>query len=555
MADYSFVRFRYLVCLFIIMIPGCILNLKAEPEVYIRLNQLGFMPDDIKSAVILSSSDIGGKKIQIVNMAGRRVSLSCDIALSKNGYGNFPYSYRIDFSSVKEPGSYCIECGQARSFVFKIGNNIYDSVADSLLQFFRVERCGYTNPYLHKECHISDAGSIIEGKTTINKSIDVTGGWHDAGDYIKFLNTAAYATYMLLFSYEYDPSKFGFDYNKNGVPDILEEAKIGLDWMLRCQYGNGKLITQVQDLRDHDVGWRMPEDDPIGFDRPAFAGSGKNLIGIYSAVMALAARIWKEKLNYPEFAERCLREAEKLYSFRNKVHDVDSSGTGSYLDKYYLGKLALGAVELAITTGRKNYLEDAANYADSAGSDYWWSWGDINSLADYRLSAYYPKYAVYIEKNLESFNKKKNDNIFEKGAELSWGTNVTLLGIALQNILYKKITHNIKFDTLEVAQRDFILGRNPWGVSFISGCGINFARNFHSQIGFLKKKLPGGFSAGPATKKFIDKQKIKYEGGDRYAKFQTDEMYYRDDRQDYVTNEPTLTGNATAIFVYGNYRR
>jgi len=454
---------------------------------------------------------------------------------------------------LKESGSYYLQYSQEKSYPFKIGNDIYNNIADSLLQFFKVQRCGYTNPYLHKECHISDAGSLIEGKRIIGKSFDVTGGWHDAGDYIKFLNTIAYSTYILLFSFDFDPLKFGFDDNRNGIPDILEEAKIGLDWLLRCRYNNEKLITQVQDLRDHEAGWRMPEDDTKGFDRPAFIGSGKNLIGIYSAVMALAGRIWKEKLNYPEFAEKCLKEAERLYSFRNKTRNVDSSGTGSYIDKYYLGKLALGAVELAITTGQKDYLNDAVSYADSAGSDYWWSWGDVNSLAHYRLSKYDSKYVNYITKNLETFNKRKNDNLFEKGAQLTWGTNMTLLGIALQNILYKRITNDKRFDSLEVAQRDFILGRNPWGVSFISEFGTNYTRNFHNQVGFLRNRLPGGFSAGPASKGFIDKKKIQYENPDKYLKFQSTEMYYRDDRQDYVTNEPTITGNATAIFVMGLY--
>lgn len=536
----------------IFSLPSCSLNLNAEPEIYIRFNQLGYFPNDIKTAVILSYNKLEGKSIYIYNNKRKGKIFTTKFGNNLGAYGNFPFTYTIDFSSVKSTGEYYFKYARQSSYTFRISENIYNGLADSLLQFFRIQRCGYTDPFLHKVCHNSDATSIIDGKQTIAKTIDVTGGWHDAGDYVKFLNTTAVATYLLLFSYEFDPVKFGFDTNNNGTPDILEEAKVGLDWMLRSYYTKNKLVTQVQDLRDHEVGWRLPEEDTLGFDRPGFVGIGKNLIGIYTATMALASRIWNDKFHYLEFSNQCLNTAENLYSIRNQVQDVDSSGSGMYLDKNYEGKLALGAVELYMTTFKTNYLNDATSLADQAGSDYWWSWGNLNSLAHYRLAKFIPRFTDFIVKNLEEFNKKKKQNLFEKGTDLTWGTNVTLLGITLQNILYKKLTNDSRFDSVAFSQRDYILGKNPWGVSFISGFGKNFTKNFHNQISYIKGRLPGGFSAGPATKAFVDKAKINYEKPDKYLKFQTENDYYRDDRMDYITNEPTITGNATAIFVLGN---
>ncbi len=537
----------------LILVSSCTLGLKAEPEIYMRFNQLGFNVDDLKTAIVLSNNNLEGRSISVINAQNRDKIFSTTINKNLGAYGKFPFTYSIDFSVIKNSGEYYLQYAQQKSYSFKISANVYNGLADSLLQFFRVQRCGYTDPFLHNVCHISDATSVIEGSRIETKAIDVTGGWHDAGDYVKFLNTTAFSTYMLLFSYDFDSVKFGFDNNKNGTPDILEEAKIGLDWMLRCYYDKNKLITQVQDLRDHDVGWRMPEDDQLGFDRPAFAGMGKNLIGIFSATMALASRIWKDKLHYPEFSNKCLSTAENIYSIRNKTADVDSSGSGQYLDKNYEGKLALGAMELYMATYKSSYLNDAAVLADSADSDYWWSWGNINSLAHYRLAKFIPRFTGYIKNNLELFNRNKNNNLFGKGTDLSWGTNVTLLGITLQNILYKKLTYDTSYDSLAVLQRDFILGRNSWGISFISNAGKNSAKSFHHQIAHLKGRLPGGFAAGPAKKEFIEKMNIVYDKPDRYSIFQTNEDYYRDDKADYVTNEPTITGNATAIFVFGNY--
>lgn len=544
------------ICLvFIFLFPKCTDKLQAESEFYIRLNQIGFLPQDVKSAVILSYKELEGKRYLVKESKSNKSVFANKIKEKNTIYGSFKYTYNIDFSEVKANGEYFIEIDGKKSYTFAIGDDVYNNIAESLLDFFKVQRCGYTEPLMHDVCHIADATSIIDGKNKIDSKIDVTGGWHDAGDYVKFLNTTAYATYMLLFAYDFNENKFNFDNNKNNIPDILEEAKIGLDWMLRCYISDSKLITQVQDLRDHDVGWRLPEKDPLAFDRPAYVGIGKNLIGIYSATMGLASKIWKEKIRYPEFADQCLQIAEKLYANRNSVPDIDSSGSGMYIDKVFKGKLALGAIELFYATNKMNYYKDAVDYANSAGSDYWWSWGDINSLAHYRLAKFDLQFADYIKNNLELFNQNKDGNLFGKGTSLSWGTNNTLLGVTLQKILWKRLTNDAKFDTLASYQKDFILGRNPWGISLIYGKGKNFTTNFHHQIAKIKGKLPGGFAAGPATKEFMKNYNIPYERPDQYSKFQTEDVFYRDDYMDYVTNEPTITANATAIFVFGNLKK
>lgn len=539
------------IVIILILLPNCTVSLKAESEIYFRLNQVGFLPNENKTAIVISDTNLNGLKVTLKNTKSNQTTSTINIGDNKGKYSGFNFTYVVDFTSVNQPGEYVLEIGNRQSYPFSIDYNVNKSIAEKLLDFFKTQRCGYTDPEEHKVCHIADVTSIVDGNKTIQKSIDLTGGWHDAGDYVKFLNTTAYSTYILLFAYEFDPNKFGFDKNKNGSPDILEEAKIGLDWMMRTAYNN-KFITQVQDLRDHDVGWRMPEDDPLTYDRPAFVGIGKNLIGIYSATMAIASRIWRDKFQYKEFADKCLTMAEKYYSIRNRVPDVDSSGTGMYLDNSFEGKLALGASELYITTNKSNYLTDAKVYADSAGSDFWWSWGNINSIAHFRLAKFDSRYKDFIKNSLEHFSKNMDNNLFGLGTSLTWGTNHTILGISFLNILWKRLTNNDSFNFVSTIQKDFILGRNPWGISFIYNVGDNYTKNFHHQISFLKGKLNGGFAAGPATKDFLKNYNITYENVDKYAKFQTNEMFYRDDRNDYITNEPTISANATAIFVFGN---
>lgn len=543
--------FLFIITFSLVFVQNCYTR---EPDTYIRISQVGYLPDDIKKGVILSKVDLNNKPFSIIDLSNADTLISEKLSLNSGAYGNFPFTYRVDFSSLNDLGTYILKVNNEESHQFKVGFNIFNAVVDTLIQFYKIQRCGYTEPSYHDVCHISDATSLLNGSDTSKTVFDVTGGWHDAGDYVKFLNTTAYSVYTLLFSYEFDPVKFNFDLNKNNQIDLLEEAKVGLDWLLRCNYNNRLLVTQVQDLRDHEVGWRMPEKDPLQFDRPAFLGIGKNLIGIYSASLAIAARIWRDKLNMLDFSNQCLNTAETFYNMHQTVPDVDSSGSGMYIDSHYAGKLALAAIELYQTTKKENYLRDAVKYADQAGSDYWWSWGDINAFAQYRLAKFDPRFVDYIKNNLIHFNTNKDQKLFGEGAAFSWGTNNTLMGVALQVILWKDLTKQKQFDNLMVLQRDYMLGRNQWGISFIQGIGSQYTRHFHHQIAYLMDGyLPGGFAAGPVSKEALEAYNIPFANEDYLSQFQTEDAVYRDDRQDYVTNEPTITANATAIFVFGYY--
>ena len=133
----------------------------------------------------------------------------------------------------------------------------------------------------------------------------------------------------------------------------------------------------------------------------------------------------------------------------------------------------------------------------------------------------------------------------------SWGTTNSFLGITLQGILFKAISHSNKYDNLIYNHRDFVLGRNSWGLSFIYGVGKKFPQRMHSQVGYFHNGyLPGALTAGPAPQSVLDKYPINRKNLE-YEKFNSDSGKFFDDFQDFVTNEPTISGNATAIFVYG----
>jgi endoglucanase len=512
------------------------------------------LPDDMKSGVILSEEVIPLNEFNVIDQTTDEKVYSGKIRKSDNNYSKFKNCYYFDFTKLNDNGKFIINVGNESSFPFIIGKEVYNPVVDSLMLFFRIQRCGPTQPSIHKKCHLSDASKIISPYLdTSNISVDVTGGWHDAGDYIKFFSTTALTTYMLLFAYEFDKDKFGFDNDSNNVPDILEEAKVGLDWLLRCNISDTLFVVQVQDEHDHAVGWRLPENDSLQFARPAFTGLSKNLVGIYSAVMSLASRIWNEKFESDEFANLCLTSAIQKYSIHQNINDIQSTHSVFYKDKNYYGKLTLGAIELYNATGIENYLADADSYGDSAKQDHWWSWGDVNSLAHYKLSKVIPRFTEYIKSNINYFNTKKDSSVFNEGVNYTWGTTTSLLGTALQAILYKSLTENEQFDSLIILQRDYILGRNPWGLSFINGIGERYPKHIHSQIAFFNYgNLPGALSAGGAPVSITNKYEIA-RMDTSFSFFNSNFAEYFDDWNDYLTNEATIFGNATALFVYGYF--
>lgn len=522
-----------------------------EKLFFFRLNQVGFLPGELKTAVLLSTFPIENNQCYVRKIVNDEIVYNVKIPGNHFTYGEFNYCTEIDFSGLKEEGGYYLSFGEYKSYSFKIGDDLFNDVRDSLSLFFKVQRCGPTNPMLHQVCHLSDVTKVIGYSDT--SAVDVTGGWHDAGDYIKFFSTAAYSTYMLLFSYEFDKEKFGYDLDGNEVPDILEEARVGIDWLLRCRFKEDLFITQVQDLTDHKVGWRLPEHDTLRYNRPGFTGNGKNQTGIYAAVMSLASRIWREKFFEFEFADKLLNSALHMYSLNEHIPDVDSTESGFYQDFDHFGKTALGAIELFISTKEKKFYNEAVALADSAKSDFWWSWGNINSLAHFKIAEFNSSYISYIKNNLDQYTLKSKNSSFREATEYTWGSTNSFLGASLQSILYKRLTRKNDYDSLMIFQRDFVLGRNAWGVSFIHNIGSSYSKNLHSQIAYFNDGyLPGAMSSGPApTSILIERKLIKSNFPE--DKFNTTEIKYYDDFNNYIANEPAIVSNATALFVFGYF--
>ncbi|MDX5419077.1 MAG: glycoside hydrolase family 9 protein, partial [Hymenobacteraceae bacterium] len=210
-------------------------GIAAKGPAWIRINQLGYTPAGIKVAVWGSKSKDRLKRFELVDAKTNKVVFKGKAGQAFGAYGPFVESYRLNFSEFTKPGEYYLQAGASKSPVFRINADVYKGAADFALRYMRQQRSGF-NPYLKDSCHTAD-GYTMYGPMPDSTIIDVSGGWHDASDYLQYATTSANATYHLLAAYRDFPGVFTDKHQANGlegdngIADVLDEAKWGLDWL------------------------------------------------------------------------------------------------------------------------------------------------------------------------------------------------------------------------------------------------------------------------------------------------------------------------------------
>jgi endoglucanase len=588
-------------CFLILFISGSFQN-QEDADVQIRINQLGYLSDDSKVAIVFSKAPVR-ESFQLINKETGKVSREIKAqALKKDNWGGFQY-HEVDFSQEKVAGDYFLRGKRSgvESPAFHIGNDAYGNHQETLLEFMRQQRCGY-NPTLDMVCHEKD-GRTFFGPMPDSSYVDLSGGWHDAGDQLKYLITSSYATAHMLMAYEMYPEKFEDKVNAlgqpwpNGIPDVLDEAKWGLDWIHKMHPEPDQLFHQVADDRDHK-GFKIPNKDNADYGwganqyRAAYFATGKpqglmkyqseatgvaNLAGRSAAAMALAARIWERDLKDPVFAEKCKRAAISLYQLgREKEGFQQGNSYGApyrYNEETWADDMEWGAAELYKLTKESRYLEEAKSYARQSNTAD--SWTVRDSAAHYQL---YPfinmgHYSLHelvdddFKKTLEGYYldgikhtlSRANENPFHIGIPFIWCSNNLLTSLVTQVILYEKMSGDTQFESFLTAQRDWLFGRNPWGTSMFTGIpeGGEYPVEVHTApFVLLDLEIPGGLVDGPVyTSIYNSLLGLTLLKPDKFAAFQNEHVVYHDDVGDYSTNEPTMDGTAGAILMMAHFSR
>jgi endoglucanase len=590
------VRFRRLLGLWLTLTASAAGAATDHTTVQIALNQSGYTPGAEKIALVQTNRDLVAAAAVarvIVQPGGAAALPDVGIGADRKRYGKFRHHYSVDFSALATPGTYTIEVRDGANALLAvspptvIAADPLGALIPGVLRFFGVQRSGNTAPLIHAPSHLTDGVAV--GGPQDGQAIDLSGGWYDAGDYIKFSLTIAYASFMQLFALrELAPATL----DPTLRDAIRAEARVGLEYLLKAHPSPTAFYFQVADGRDHDAGFRLPEDDvTYGGPRPAYYGIGANLAGKAAAALALGAMEWAG--DDPTFAGRCRTAAVEIDALGNSIaagaatdpkqallvscvetpqeYAANRLNCGFYNEDSWRDDMTLAAVELYDATGSASYLSDAIAYGSELEPAYA-SLGLLN-LHDEAFYALYPHLPVSgtltrdvalarLRVDADRVRNRAAKDAYDVGQRaFLWGSSADIAGDAITCVLAARLSGDAGY--LQTAQRqlDFLLGRNPFGVSLVAGAGTVYPLHPHHQVAellpgawYMPGTVIGSVAGGPARRSQYPfradpdlKASVLADVASPFAPFENPRFLYHDITADYVSNEPALDSNSNVL--------
>ncbi|MBQ8296554.1 MAG: glycoside hydrolase family 9 protein [Ruminococcus sp.] len=520
-----------------------------EPPV--TINQLGYKTDASKIAVFrditteTEFSVINAETEETVytgSLYGERENTSAE---EVNWYG--------DFSEVTEPGSYYITCGDLdASYTFEIADNVYDALLEDTVRMLYLQRCGcevQDEVFSHSACHTSAAA--VYGT---DEQADVSGGWHDAGDYGRYVVPGAKAAADLLLAYDANPSihsdSIGIPESGNGIPDILDEARYEIEWMLKMQAESGGVYHQVNS--ENNPGTIMPEKETAElFLAPVSTAATAD----FCAVMAMAYEYYYDI--DAEFAETCFAAAENAWSFLMDNPEMifeapeDLANVG-YSDSRDGDERYWAACQMYRATGDTAYLDAIDSITGTYYKDglEWHMVGHYGNIALLTMEEIDTESDEYAEAKEMVFNwvNEYTKNISGTGyetaiASYTWGSNMTIANAGIVLALAYELTGDEAYMSAAGKQLHYLLGRNPNGMCYVTGYGTVSPQNPHHRPSLAKGQAMKGMLVGGVNSDLADPAAEKYLSDTPAAKC------YIDDSGSYSTNEITIYWNSPLIYL------
>jgi endoglucanase len=518
----------------------------------VRVNQLGYLPNLAKQAIVVNPAT-SRLDWQLKNASGNVVAKGKTLVRGQD-QDSGDFVHLVDFSWYTKAGTgYTLVVNGDSSHPFDIGKDIYRALKYDALAYFYHNRSGIalTLPYAADAKWTRPAGHIGVtpnlGDTSVpcapgigcDYALDVSGGWYDAGDHGKYVVNGGISVWTMLNQYErakyfgslaaLSDGRLNIPEKANGVPDILDEARWELEFLLKMQVPAGQPLAGMAHHKIHDANWTglglKPSDDPQQrYLRPPSTAATLNL----AATAAQGARIWKTI--DPAFAAKCLAAAQRAWAAAQANPAIlalpsDGSGGGAYDDSNVSDEFYWAASELFVTTG------DNAYHSFLTSSPYYlavptsfgpqtqpaMTWGNTEALGTISLAVVPNKLPrKQIDKarlNVVVAANKFGVTLLRQGylvpfapsatGKYPWGSNSFILNNVIVIGLAYDFTHNPLYLSAVGAGMDYLLGRNPMDQSYITGYGDRALQNPHHRFWAhqvnpsFPAAHPGAVSGGP----------------------------------------------------------
>lgn len=534
----------------------------------IRHNQVGFYPDSPKMAVF---PDDAAGKFRVIAISTHEPVFEAEL--------NHPKFWELagetvsiaDFSELKTPGMYRIEHDRAgRSHNFEIRGEIFRELSKASIKAFYFNRAStellaeHAGIWARPMGHPDDVVYVHESAATAERPegyvFSSPKGWYDAGDYNKYAVNSGISTYTLLAAYEHFPEYYkGLDLNipesGNGIPDLIDEIRWNLDWLLTSQDPyDGGVYHKI--TAKNFAGVVMPHEATA--DRFAVMKSTGATLN-FAAVMAAAARVFEEL--DPDFADEALEAAEFAWLWAVQNPEVyyeqpPDIQTGAYGNRQIDDEFDWAAAELYITTGDDNYWNIRNFNQVDVGVP---SWGYVRplawvSLAHHRENLTEAADPALIEEKILAQGEELLEEYYRSPyvitmgrygrSDFVWGSNGVIGNHSLMLIQAYRLSGKQDFLNAAIANMDYLLGRNATGYSFITGFGSKPPMNPHhrqSEADKIEDPVPGFVVGGP--------QPGQQDG----CEYDSDlpATTFLDDWCSYSTNEVTINWNAPFVYLSG----
>lgn len=516
-------------------------------------NQIGYKPSSKKTAVIrnVNSTTDNVKSCSVINADTNTVVYTDILSDGVQNNSADEYNYIFDFSEVTEPGKYYIECSALSdaSYTFVIDDDPYQNLINDSVRMLYLQRCGCSvedEIFGHASCH--DKMARIYGT---NETIDVTGGWHDAGDYGRYVVPAAKAIADLLYAYDANPELYsdniGIPESGNGVPDILDEVRYELEWMLKMQSESGGVHHKV--TCENFPGYVMPESETAEL---IVTPVSTTATADFCASMAMAYEFYIDIDK--DFADICLNAAEKAWDYLEKnpnfiFTDPSDITTGDYGDTSDRDERYWAAAQMYRATGEDKYLSALEGMSTSTGMD-WNAVGDYGNIAILTMdnfdknSSIYTKIRDTVILQADNFALIALNNPYGVSIKkFNWGSNMTIANSGVILGLAYRLTGDEKYLNSAESQLNYLLGCNPVGECFVTGYGTVSPQNPHHRPSMAKGQAMKGMLVGGVNSNLEDSAAKAYLSDAPSAKC------YVDHSESYSTNEITIYWNSPLTYL------
>ena len=519
------------------------------PPPAVRTNQIGYLPNGSKLATIAEPSS--APIAWTLTDAQGNVKMSGETLVFGQDQFSGEHVHVVDFTAVTDSGDgFVLSVGDAVSFPFRIAKDIYSTMKVDALRYFYHNRSGIAieMPYAGDAKWARPAGHLnSDAKMGCAKdfgcdyTLDVTGGWYDAGDHGKYVVNGGISLWTLLDLFEttkylggkiseLGDGKLNIPESRNGVPDILDEARWEMQWMMKMQVPDGKPNAGMAHHKVHDLNWTAlgiaPHEAETKMQRalrPVSTAATLNL----AATGGMCARIWK-KID-AQFSQKCLIAAEKAWRAAkanpSKFAVVeDTNGGGPYNDNKLADDFYWAASELFIATGKDEYKKEILSSPShntfpmgAGGATASMTWDVTDALGKISLAVVPNQLGAPAVKQLrDQIVKAANEylKMIDKtgyripfyGAPdgtFPWGSNSFILNNMVITALAYDFTKQRKYFEGVSAGMGYLMGRNPLAQSYVTGHGQRPLKHPHhrfwaNQVDSRYPEAPSGaISGGP----------------------------------------------------------